>query len=64
MNTFFSASSKAVPPLIFKLFQINAVSALDYIVFQHGPGKAYNADKFGKQFGEFVYQNNCDLDDR
>ena len=28
VNTFFSASSKTVPPLIVKLFQINAVPVL------------------------------------
>ena len=41
-----------MPPLVFKLFQINAVS----IVFQRGRGKVYNADKFIKQLGQFVYK--------
>ena len=31
------------------------------IVFQRGGDKVYNADKFMKQFGEFVYQNSCHL---
>ena len=30
-------------------------------VFQRGRDKVYNADKFVKQFGQFVYQNNCTL---
>ena len=57
LRTFFSGSIKTVPPLVFKLFQINAVS----IVFQRGRGKVYNADKFIKQLGQFVYQNSCHL---
>ena len=58
---FTTPSNKTVPPFIFKLFQINTVSALGFIVFQHGLDNVYNADKFMKQFGEFVYQNNCNL---
>jgi len=52
VNPFFSASSKSVPSLIFKLFQINTVSALGFIDFQHGPDKVYNSDKYVKRFGE------------
>ena len=52
MEHFFRRAS-----LVIKLFQINAVS----IVFQRGRGKVYNADKFVKQLGQFVYQNSCHL---
>ena len=31
------------------------------IVFQRVRDNVYNADKFGKQLGQFVYQNNCNL---
>ena len=35
LRTFFSASRKTVPPLVFKLFQINAVSAYGFQLSFH-----------------------------
>ena len=58
----FSASSKTVLPLIFKLFQMNAVSACCFqFSFNVDVKRFYNPDKFVKQFGEFVFQNSCYL---
>ena len=50
-----------MPPLIFKLFQVVQFLFGFSIVFQRGRDKEYNVDKFFKQFGQFVYQNNCNL---
>ena len=50
---------------IFKLFQINAVSEFGavrfLIVCQRGCDKVYKADKFVKQFAEFLHQKCCHL---
>ena len=63
LSTFFSASSRTVPPLIFKLFQINSVSACGFQLSYNldATKTVYNAHKFVKQFGQFVCLNRCHL---